>query len=275
MRTNYYTILIGSKTILIPYRPEHVEKYHKWMKSPFLLEMTGSEPLSLEEEIKMQLSWRDDKDKCTFIVLARSECSSCKKIIELDTQRIEGEEEQQENQCEEEDGFDEMDFTLFGIDDISNTSNDDVDFVNASLNAMIGDVNLFLSEIEEDYEEEDQEKNKHNEKTETDEKKRDVQAELDVMIAEESFRREGMGKEASLMMMLYGAKTLGIRRFIVKIKEDNVASRALFERLGFHECNYAACFKEYELQFQSSSAEEMVKSIQAIYGNKMYRCKIK
>eukprot|EP01083_Nonionella_stella_P246243 855166_1 len=74
MRLNYETCLSGSKCLLVPYRPEHVETYHEWMKSPFLLEATGSEPLSLEEEIKMQLSWRDDDDKCTFIVLDRALC---------------------------------------------------------------------------------------------------------------------------------------------------------------------------------------------------------
>ncbi len=44
-------------------------RYHTWMKSPELLELTGSEPLSLEEEFAMQRTWRDSKDKCTFIVL--------------------------------------------------------------------------------------------------------------------------------------------------------------------------------------------------------------
>lgn len=32
--------------------------------------MTASEPLSLDEEYAMQLSWKEDPKKCTFIVLA-------------------------------------------------------------------------------------------------------------------------------------------------------------------------------------------------------------
>ena len=77
MKTNWLTKLVGSKVILIPYREAHVEKYHNWMKSAELLELTGSEPLSLEQEYDMQKSWREDEDKCTFIILnkVRSERS--------------------------------------------------------------------------------------------------------------------------------------------------------------------------------------------------------
>ena len=251
MRKNYETLLIGSKVLLVPYRPEHVENYHEWMKSPFLLEMTASEPLSLEEEIKMQLSWRDDSDKCTFIVLARSACSTaCTEFVEDVVEKHKSN----------------------GDNNDDDSCSQDFDFVSKTLDAMVGDVNLFLSEIEEEYnEDEDQIENVTENKSEV----RGIQAELDVMIAEENFRKMGMGKEASLMMMMYGAQCLGIQRFVVKIKEDNIASRSLFEKLGFRECNYAACFQEYELELQRSSPDEMVQTIQTLYGNEMCQTRIK
>ncbi|KAK9862777.1 hypothetical protein WJX84_004855 [Apatococcus fuscideae] len=46
------------------------------MKDPALLEATASEPLSLQEEYEMQEHWRDDADKCTFIVLDRDAATS-------------------------------------------------------------------------------------------------------------------------------------------------------------------------------------------------------
>jgi hypothetical protein len=39
------------------------------MQSEELLSLTASEPLTLDEEYAMQRSWREDPDKCTFIVL--------------------------------------------------------------------------------------------------------------------------------------------------------------------------------------------------------------
>ncbi|KAJ2491630.1 hypothetical protein IWW37_002080, partial [Coemansia sp. RSA 2050] len=76
MRLNEHLAIIGSQVVLVPYEKEHVPKYHEWMKSPFLQEMTGSEPLSIDDEYAMQQSWRTDDDKCTFIVLAKAQPDS-------------------------------------------------------------------------------------------------------------------------------------------------------------------------------------------------------
>ncbi|CAJ1964790.1 unnamed protein product [Sphenostylis stenocarpa] len=61
--------LEGEKVILVPYMEAHVPKYHEWMKDPSLLQATGSEPLTLQQEYHMQLSWSRDPNKETFIVL--------------------------------------------------------------------------------------------------------------------------------------------------------------------------------------------------------------
>ncbi|KAJ1675221.1 N-acetyltransferase 9, partial [Spiromyces aspiralis] len=72
MKINANTVLIGSRVVLVPYEKEHVPTYHQWMKDPLLQELTASEPLTLEEEYQMQESWRNDNDKCTFILVSRS-----------------------------------------------------------------------------------------------------------------------------------------------------------------------------------------------------------
>ncbi|XP_006145906.1 N-acetyltransferase 9 isoform X1 [Tupaia chinensis] len=69
MRLNQNTLLLGKKVVLVPYTSEHVPRYHEWMKSEELQRLTASEPLTLEQEYAMQHSWREDQDKCTFIVL--------------------------------------------------------------------------------------------------------------------------------------------------------------------------------------------------------------
>lgn len=69
MHINASTCIRAGPVVLVPYCPHHVEKYHTWMQSEELLELTASEPLSLDEEYAMQRSWREDDDKCTFILL--------------------------------------------------------------------------------------------------------------------------------------------------------------------------------------------------------------
>ncbi|XP_059180696.1 N-acetyltransferase 9 [Centropristis striata] len=69
MKINENTLLEGHRVVLVPYNAEHVPRYHEWMKSPELQQLTASEPLTLEQEYDMQQSWREDDDKCTFIIL--------------------------------------------------------------------------------------------------------------------------------------------------------------------------------------------------------------
>lgn len=61
--------LPSSSLVLVPYESAHVPQYHKWMQSSDLLELTASEPLSLEEEYENMRSWREDSQKLTFIIL--------------------------------------------------------------------------------------------------------------------------------------------------------------------------------------------------------------
>jgi RimJ/RimL family protein N-acetyltransferase len=162
MRENYSISLIGKLIQLVPYRKKFVERYHRWMQSPELLELTASEPLSIEEEYEMQQTWRDDKNKCTFIVLTTNENGS----------------DESGSFCEDED-----------------------------IKRMIGDVNIFLS---------------------CDDEGRKC-AEIDVMIAEPLYRREGCGREAILLMLWYALR-LDVERVFAKINSSNTASMHLFER---------------------------------------------
>ncbi|KAJ3888477.1 GNAT domain-containing protein [Lentinula edodes] len=71
MLCNKHTVLVGKKVLLVPYRIEHVAKYHAWMENEELRTLTASEPLTLDQEYEMQQKWQMDEDKLTFIILAR------------------------------------------------------------------------------------------------------------------------------------------------------------------------------------------------------------
>ena len=240
MKLNYETGLVGSSTILVPYRRDHVLNYHTWMLDTALLEATASEPLSLPAEYDMQQSWREDPDKCTFIVLEKQA----------------------------------VDVTLLPKDGNNNYNVSSDDFVQRTLSAMVGDVNLFLSDEEKDYVSDSDENNidgpakvERSDNASTPQR----QAELDIMIANGDYRGKGLGKDAACLMMLYGASHLNIRRFFCKIQEDNVASLALFGKLGFEQCSYAECFREIELELKRESAHDMVETLSTLVGSSTLR----
>lgn len=211
------------------------------MQDPFLLDATASEPLTMEQEIEMQKEWRDDEKKCTFIILARDlivDIPPIPSVVHADEERGDKEQESYENLIEE------------------------------TLDAMIGDINLFLSE-EDDYNSDDEE-NFHKQQQQllhpeqcTPAAEELTQAELDIMIAAKSHRHKNLGVELALMMMHYGASSLNLKRFYVKIKDTNHSSIKLFkEKLGFREFAYVECFGEYEFECKCENSEEMVKLIE-------------
>ena len=172
MKTNARTAVWTELLVLVPYRACHVPKYHGWMQSAELQQLTASEPLTLSEEYAMQQSWLNDDNKCTFIVLDRA--------------ALEG-----------------------GGDQLA---------------AMVGDVNLFLLDDPAGA------------------------AEAEVMIAERWARGTGRGRQAAAAMLRYGAETLGLAHFQVKIGFDNEPSRRMFAGLGFAETGRSEVFREVTLE---------------------------
>ncbi|KAK3841850.1 MAG: N-acetyltransferase 9-like protein [Linnemannia gamsii] len=178
MLENENLVLVGQKCVLVPYLKRHVEHYNKWMQSPELLEMTASEPLTIEEEYEMQESWRVDENKCTFIILARE------------------------------------------------SPNQEITPENALAQPMVGDVNLFFNDHDDPH-----------------------AAEIEIMIAEPTYRRKGMGLEALRMMMTYAYQSLGTKRITAKISTENQGSIQLFlTQLEFVQISYSQIFEEVTLE---------------------------
>ncbi|KAL4173837.1 hypothetical protein KRP22_005784 [Phytophthora ramorum] len=180
MKANAGVVITGQQVTLVPYETQHVAKYHNWMKDPWLQEMTASEPLSIEEELEMQKSWREDAEKCTFIVLEKSEGDGKPGASYVDE---------------------------------------------SAVDRMAGDVNLFFNDYDDPK-----------------------ACEMEIMIAEEKYRRKGFAEEAVKLMMAYATSKLHVTRFVCKIIETNGASLQLFEKLGYEKYNYVAAFKQVEME---------------------------
>ena len=81
---------------------------------------------------------------------------------------------------------------------------------------LVGDVNLFIETIQEDH---------HNLEFKM--------CELDVMIAEPSFREKGIASKAIKLAIEYARDHLSINDFEVKILQSNEPNIRLFKKLGF------------------------------------------
>ena len=183
-------MIFGKSVVLVPYRQLHVQKYNQWMKDPTLQYLTGSEPLTLEEEFQMMDSWLSDPNKCTFIILDKQ---------------------------------------------LYQTNDNQID-------SMIGDINLFfdtnVSEIKS--------------------------SEIEIMIAEESHRGLGKGKEAVLLMMRFAIEIIGVKRFVAKIKYNNKSSQNMFIRFGFTEESRSDIFNEitYNLEVNDNLCQTLKNELQ-------------
>ncbi|PWN23617.1 hypothetical protein BCV69DRAFT_309497 [Microstroma glucosiphilum] len=249
MRINEETVLVGERVLLVPYRKEHVEQYNAWMQDPFLQEATASEPLTLQEEYEMQASWWADEDKLTFIVL-------------------------------------HLDRSAPGLDEetMRNLSTEEL----MGRCKMAGDVNVFLSSLEEEEQEEHegqgQSTNPSSRGKSIDSTRPQMKGELEIMIAEPSLRRQRLALESLQLVIWYitsfptpcpppsfpsssnlssspscpssPALPLHPSHLFCKVSESNTSSLALFQRapLYFVERSRSAIWKEVELGFPASAS---------------------
>ncbi|KAK9296307.1 hypothetical protein QLX08_009639 [Tetragonisca angustula] len=73
-------------------------------------------------------------------------------------------------------------------------------------------------------------------------------AEVEIMIADVTYRRRKRGWEAIILMLLYGINKLNITKYIAKIKFDNEKSINMFEKLKFQKVQKSQIFQEYTFE---------------------------
>ncbi|KAF2070441.1 hypothetical protein CYY_008236 [Polysphondylium violaceum] len=111
--------------------------------------------------------------------------------------------------------------------------------------SMVGDVNIFFNEYEEEG-----------------------TGELEIMIAEKNSRRKGIAREAINLIMHYAMEKLCPKTFIVKIGEENQSSIELFKKLNFTQNGPANVFKEINMTCPIN--DQLVQSYKSMHQNLRY-----
>lgn len=272
MRENWGERVLGHGVVLVPYRRWHVARYHEWMQSAELLEATASEPLTLEEEYDMQKKWRDDADKCTFIVL---DAGRSNKPIDVAAGAMDMANEEEQGGADvavEAAGASvaaiSLDLQEPGVAPPASSedalpapsappaSSKDALPAPPAPSASSKDAQPAPPTSPKDVAALDS--------LCVDRMIGDVNlffhefgsrecAEIEVMIAELSGRRRGLAVEALQLLMAYARTKLGTRSFVAKIGAKNAASLALFEhKLGFKRTAFVEAFDEHTLTFQEA-----------------------
>ncbi|KAI1174010.1 acetyltransferase domain-containing protein [Nemania sp. FL0916] len=267
MRVNEHTAISTSRILLVPYGAHHVERYHEWMQDEVLREATASDPLTLEEEYENQQSWRTAHDKLTFIVCQRANNGATRDI----------------NASE----------TTSSAPPVVYAGEDDAPC------RMVGDVNLFLTPCDTEEEEEDGDNHDRDDKDGNENKDtnsaeaRNLQGEIDIMIASSGHRRSGLGTAAVCAILLYltthhdavireyssvsstsssSSTTARLKQLVAKTNADNAASIRLFSNLGFRRAGEPNYFNEIAMvaEFPLSSTRVVEEGGEKGYAECLY-----
>jgi len=146
--------------------------------------------------------------------------------------------EEYENQISWYEDPKKLTFIILDKEQISKNPEPNENRTISDLVAMAGDCNLFLNDFEDNF-----------------------VAEIEVMIAEEKCRRKGLARESLALLMNYAIDELKINCFIAKISVDNVASRNLFESLGFQLTSEANIFQEISMSLPITTKQSIQEQI--------------
>jgi RimJ/RimL family protein N-acetyltransferase len=126
---------------------------------------------------------------------------------------------------------------------------------------MCGDVNAFLSPIDDDDDDDDDDDHgDHGVASRDIAAAASISAEIEIMIADASRRRGGLAREAILLFFHFLVEHVPqLGRLVVKITDDNLASFRLFESLGFVVHKKLAVFEQTELWLDVAAAREMAR----------------